>query len=108
MSINIEEIKTFYQDCNKLLKDITIEWIKEDGTIGETINDVKVLEYVDKYNFKPYGYNDEYCHNKQIRYKCLEDKLININHYNCFGFQSLDIINRELQLQTKDYKKKRI
>ena len=94
MSENIEEIKAFYQDCNKLLKDITIEWIKEDGSIGETIKGDEVLEYIEKTNQKSYGNNCEYgiCYNQpiNIRYKCLYEKYdFNNQYYKLFGFQSL-------------------
>lgn len=47
MSENIKEIKAFYQDYNKLLKDITIEWIKENDLISETIKGDEVLEYIE-------------------------------------------------------------
>ncbi len=42
---NIESIKAFYKDCDKFLRDITIEWIKEDGTISGIFNGDELLEY---------------------------------------------------------------
>ena len=106
MSENIEEIKAFYQDCNKLLKDITIEWIKENGSIGETIKGNEVLEYVDKINQKSYGNNEEYgiSYDKSIniRYKCLKD-IYNFKNqnYHLIGFQSLKNDGLELRYPTE-------
>ena len=93
----IEKIRAFYQECNKLLKDITIEWIKEDWSIGETIKGDEVLEYVDTINGWSYGRNGEYKTN--IRYKCLKDILdICDEHYQLIGFQSLK--NNNLYIQS--------
>ena len=67
MSENIENIKAFYQECNNLLKDITIEWIKEDEQIGETIKGDEILEY------KQFPYNQyyiDYIYNSYYKYKC--------------------------------------
>ena len=90
---NIEEIKAFYQDCNNLLKDITIEWIKDDGSIGETIKGDDVLEYIDTFNKfyhceqyqsyrdKEYGFYHRY---KNVK---ILNKFSNTNKL-CIGFVS--------------------
>ena len=79
MSKNIEEIKAFYQDCNKLLKDITIEWIKEDGSIGETIKGDEVLEYIEFNNHSCNMYDTK----ENIEYGSHPDNQKN-KSYKCF------------------------
>ena len=90
MSTNNKEIEVFYQDCNKLLKDITIEWIKEDGSIGETIKGNEVLEYI-VFNYS----GNSYITTEELKYKYyLNNKsyncLYNLNSQHKFiGFQNI-------------------
>lgn len=79
MSENIEEIKAFYQNCNKLLKDITIEWIKEDGSTGETIKGDEVLEYIEFNNHSCNMYDTK----EKIEYGSRPDNQKN-KSYKCF------------------------
>jgi len=95
MSDTNNKIINFFEECNNLLKDITLEWIREDEQIGEIINGNQILKY-EKYNVQNYNnissesnYYNNYKYNEYHKYR-LQSKINNHNNFTIIGFVDIN------------------